>query len=167
MAEFKTVGDRLTVTGRLDASAEPELTSHGRKLLEGGAETVELDLSRVEQIASVCIGSIVALWIDLRPAGIRLKIIPSPAVKRVLELTGLAGVFARAARPRPPEPAAREAESSIPEQPDAAEAEDSILDELDAAEAQDGVRDEPEDAEQSRPRKKPAAKHADFAADDE
>ena len=101
MAEFKIVGDRLTVVGPLDGSAQAELRSHCRKLLDGGAETVELDLSGVEHIASVCIGSIVAFWIDLRPAGIRLKIIPSPAVKRVLELTGLAGVFARAARPPP------------------------------------------------------------------
>ena len=154
MAEFKTIGDRLTIAGPLDASAEPELRSHCRKLLDSGAETVELDLSRVEEIASACVGSIVAFWIHLRPAGIRLKITPSPAVKRVLELTGLAGVFARAARPPPPEPAAREAKSSVPQEPDAAEAED-------------GVRDEPEDARQSRPRKKRSAKHADFAADDE
>jgi anti-anti-sigma factor len=106
MAEFKTVGERLTIVGPLDGSAQAELRSHCRKLLDSGAKTVELDLSRVEQIASVCIGSIVAFWIDLRPAGIRLKIMPSPAVKRVLELTGLADVFARAARQNPPGPAA-------------------------------------------------------------
>ncbi len=101
MAEFKIIGDRLTIVGPLDGPAQAELRSHCRQLLEGGAETVELDLSGVEHIASVCIGSIVAFWVDLRPAGIRLKIIPSPAVKKVLELTGLTGVFARAARPPP------------------------------------------------------------------
>jgi anti-anti-sigma factor len=98
MAEFRTVGERLTIVGSLDGSAQAELRSHCQELLDSDAETVELDLARVDQISSVCIGSIVAFWVDLRPAGRRLRIVPSPAVKKVLEMTGLAAVFAKAAK---------------------------------------------------------------------
>jgi len=39
-------------------------------------------------LSSMCIGTLVALWIDLREAGRRGKIIPSRPVMRALELAG-------------------------------------------------------------------------------
>jgi anti-anti-sigma factor len=103
VAEFKIAGGQLTVTGRLDSADEDELRERLGELFDSGAETISVDLSKLEGISSLCIGSLVALWIDLREAGKRLKIRPSPAVKRMFDLSGLADVFAGAGARRRPE----------------------------------------------------------------
>ena len=100
MAEFDRRDDGLTVTGPLDAESESKLRRHLNVLLGEEAETVAIDLSKVNSISSVCVGQLVAFWIDLRPAGRRMKLVPSPAVRKVLDMTGLTGVFARAASER-------------------------------------------------------------------
>jgi len=113
MAEFDRGDDGLVVTGSLDGDSESKLRRHLQVLLSSEAETVTIDLSKVDFISSVCVGSLVAFWVDLRPAGRRMKIAPSPAVRKVLDMTGLSGVFAKAAtarRPAPKRPSSKHAE---------------------------------------------------------
>ena len=95
MAEFKLSSSRLVVRGDLDEDDEIEMRECCRELLERGTDPVTVDLSKAGRIASVCIGTLVAFWIDLREAGREGKIVPSPSVMRVLEMTGLAGVLLR------------------------------------------------------------------------
>ena len=95
MAEFRLHGSRLIVRGDLDEDAEVEMRCGCRELLDRDAETLTVDLSRAGRTASTCIGALVAFWIDLREAGRRGKIVPSPSVMHELEVTGLAGVLLR------------------------------------------------------------------------
>lgn len=93
MAIFKVTEGRLTVSGILDSDSEAQLRDGFEKLVAGGAETVTVDLSEVELITSICIGALVVLWIDLTAAGKRAELITSPAVKKVLDMTGLSAVL--------------------------------------------------------------------------
>ena len=95
MASFNLSGDRLTASGILDADAQDQLRCNCEKLLAGDAEVVTVDLSEVDVITSVCVGTLVALWIDLRSAGRRAKLKASPGVRKVLEMTGLIPVLMR------------------------------------------------------------------------
>ncbi len=95
MAEFKLSGSRLVIRGDLDHDFEAEMRDCCRELVEGDSDAVTVDLSKVGSVTSGCIGVLVGLWVDLRDAGRRGKIVPSPSVVRVLELTGLAGVLLR------------------------------------------------------------------------
>ena len=106
MAEFDRDDDGLSVTGSLDGDSVGKLRRHLQVLLGGDAETVTIDLSKVDFVSSTCVGSLVAFWIDLRPSGRRMKVAPSPAVRKVLDMTGLSGVFAKAASAKKPPPAA-------------------------------------------------------------
>ena len=94
MAELSLSTDRLAASGILDVHVEPELRIHCRKLLESGAKDVTIDLSRVETISSICIGTLVATWIDLRSEGRRMTLVASPGVKRILDMTGLSTLLA-------------------------------------------------------------------------
>ena len=87
MADLKLSGSRLVVRGDLDDSC--------RELFEGSSGAVTVDLSKVARVTSTSVGILLGLWIDLRDAGRSGKIVPSPAVVRVLELTGLAAVLLR------------------------------------------------------------------------
>ena len=93
MASFSFSGDRLTASGILDADAQDQLSINCEKLLAGDAEAVTVDLSEVDVITSVCVGTLVALWIDLRSAGRRVKLKASPGVRKVLDMTGLTAVL--------------------------------------------------------------------------
>jgi anti-anti-sigma factor len=105
MAEFERSDDGLVVEGPLDIEAAPKLGRHLKVLLDSDAEVLTLDLSKVKYISSICVGSLVAFWVDLRPAGRRMKVAPSPAVRKVFDMVGLSGVFAKAASVRKPPPA--------------------------------------------------------------
>ena len=104
MARFELTGDRLKITGILDTSAEVQLRDGLQKLLDSGAEVVTVDLSEVKMITSVCIGALVVLWIDLCEAGRRGKLLTSPSVKKVLDMTGLTTVLMDTAGLAPPGP---------------------------------------------------------------
>ena len=93
MASFNLSGDRLTASGILDADAQNQLSCSCEGLLAGDAEVVTVDLSEVDVITSVCVGTLVALWIDLRSAGRRGKLETSPGVRKVLDMTGLIPVL--------------------------------------------------------------------------
>jgi anti-anti-sigma factor len=106
MVEFDRTEGRLVVAGSLDGDAEAKLRRHLQVLLDADADTVTLDLSKVDFISSVCVGALVAFWIDLRPKGRRMKVAPSAAVRKVLDMTGLSSVFAKAASARKSQPEA-------------------------------------------------------------
>ncbi len=95
MAELRLSGSRLIVRGDLDEDAEFEMRDRCRELLAGGSGPVTVDLSKAGAMSSMCIGTLVALWIDLREAGRSGKIVPSPSVMRMLEMTGLDAVLLR------------------------------------------------------------------------
>jgi hypothetical protein len=50
-------------------------------------------MTNVSEVASLCIGVLATLWIDLSVTGRRFELIPSSRVKRVLDLSGLSHVF--------------------------------------------------------------------------
>jgi len=93
MASFESTGTCLKVSGILDGEAEVPLRAQLQKLIESGEKSLELDLSDVESITSICIGALVAFWIDLSEAGGKLKFSSSEQVKRVLDMTGLTSVL--------------------------------------------------------------------------
>ncbi len=104
MAGFELSEGRLTLSGVLDSDAEGQLRDALRRLLDGGAQVVTVDLSRVEMITSVCVGALVVLWIDLCAAGRQVQFATSPAVKKVLDTTGLTNVLMGDAGGERPEP---------------------------------------------------------------
>ncbi len=104
MATFELSGHRLKISGILDTSAEAQLRDGLQRLLESGADVVTTDLTGVEMITSVCIGALVVLWIDLCEAGRRGKLLTSPSVKKVLDMTGLTTVLMDTAGLAPPGP---------------------------------------------------------------
>ena len=93
MAELRLSGSRLIVRGNLDEDAEFEMRDRCRELLTGSSGPVTVDLSKAGGMSSMCIGTLVALWIDLREAGRAGKIVPSPSVMRMFEMTGLDAVL--------------------------------------------------------------------------
>ena len=89
MSDFELDGNRLKVSGDLEAMQETELREHCATLFLEAGETVRIDLTQVESISSVCIGALVTLWIDLCAAGRRIELKASPAVEKVLNMAGL------------------------------------------------------------------------------
>jgi anti-anti-sigma factor len=97
MASIRVSGSVLAVTGSLDEGAEADLRRRCREVLGSGAEVVTVDLTGVDMITSVCIGALLVLWMDLRSEGRSAKLLPSPRVKKVLDMVGLASVLAAGA----------------------------------------------------------------------
>jgi anti-anti-sigma factor len=93
MASFELSGSTLKVSGVLDGDAESVLRSKLQKLAATGAQVVELNLTKVESITSICIGALVASWIDLNDSKRSMKLSASAPVKRVLDMTGLTSVL--------------------------------------------------------------------------
>ena len=89
MARFDLSADQLAVTGDLDSDAEVGFKGALQKLFESGAEVVTVNLSEVTAISSVCVGALVVLWVDLCSDRRRVRLVASPPVKKVLDMTGL------------------------------------------------------------------------------
>ena len=98
MAEYDLVEERLQVGGRLDDNDEEEFRRWCLDVFLSGADAVTVDLSGVERICSRCVGTLVTLWIDLRAVERGLRLTTSPAVKKVLDLSGLSTVLLAGAR---------------------------------------------------------------------
>jgi anti-anti-sigma factor len=81
----------LTVTGELDAASFTQLRRHLNECFSDGCKDVTIDLSGVTFIDSAGIGVIVGAMRQLNERRGRLTLAqPSPAVRKVLEITGLA-----------------------------------------------------------------------------
>jgi anti-sigma B factor antagonist len=85
----------VTLAGELDMSAtfwlEPEL----ERATEGeDVSSLVMDMERVHFMDSAALGLLLATQARLQGAGIRLVVAnPSPAVRRILEVTGTADVL--------------------------------------------------------------------------
>jgi anti-anti-sigma factor len=90
MASFFLDGDRLSISGHLGGEDEQELKDQAATLMKIPDKEVTIDLSAATGISSICIGVLVATWLDLRAAGKRMELHTSAEVRRVLDLTGLA-----------------------------------------------------------------------------
>jgi stage II sporulation protein AA (anti-sigma F factor antagonist) len=85
----------VRLSGDLDMAIVPELRSKLDSALDGGCDSVVLDLSKVVYADSSALGLLV--WLDhrLRPSGGRLVLAgATPDVARILELSGLVTVAA-------------------------------------------------------------------------
>ena len=78
----------VTVRGELDAFSQPELRGPLMQLIDDGF-TVDIDMADVAFIDSSGLGVLIAAWkaCDLTGRGVAV-LNPSPAVHRLLEITG-------------------------------------------------------------------------------
>ena len=88
MAQFELDRCGLKITGELRERDYKELEEWCRRLSETEAQVVQVDVSAVQRIHSSCLATLVSLQLALREAGRRLRLIPSPAVEKVLKLGG-------------------------------------------------------------------------------
>ena len=77
---------------RLDAGGAQRFREEALGLIPAGAAEVEIDLSRVEFVDSSGLGALVGIRKRLGEGRVILSGLGRP-VRRVLEVTGLAGVF--------------------------------------------------------------------------
>src|SRR4051794_10747448 len=77
---------RMTVAGELDLESSPRLRDHLELSLSDHAEIVVLDLAEVSFIDSTGLRALIDAASE---DGSRLRMIPNPALLRLLDLTGL------------------------------------------------------------------------------
>ena len=84
----------IEVSGQIDLYAAPEFKQHTRDVIDGGAKRVIVDLSGVEFMDSTGLGVLVGALKRLRSAqGTLALVVTDYDIERMLELTGLDGVF--------------------------------------------------------------------------
>jgi anti-anti-sigma factor len=77
---------RVTVTGDLDLVTAPRLREHMGAQLEGRAEIILLDLAEVSFVDSTGLHALLDAAARDRD---RLRVVPSPALLRLLDIAGL------------------------------------------------------------------------------
>jgi anti-sigma B factor antagonist len=83
----------LSVTGEVDLATSPELQNALDTALEGSTEVV-IDLSQVTFLDSTGLGVLVRAHRRAGEQGARLRLVVTEStVRRVIDVTGLAGVF--------------------------------------------------------------------------
>jgi anti-sigma B factor antagonist len=86
-------GARIVLAGAFDLAQRPRVTELFESV--GDDPIVALDLERTTYLDSITLGCIIRLNGDLVDRGGRLFVTGvSPVVKRILDVTGLSGVFA-------------------------------------------------------------------------
>jgi anti-sigma B factor antagonist len=84
----------LVLFGEVDLHAAPELRTRLTAAIEGGADYLVLDLSRVTFMDSMALGILLGAMKRLRPAGGELRLVaPAPDLRRIFEITLLDQVF--------------------------------------------------------------------------
>ena len=94
-AAVEVRGECLVASGALDSRVRDAFSGGLGELLKTNAPVVTVDLTHADSISSICVGALVALWIDLRTQGRSMHLQASPAVLRTLDLTGLTSVLMR------------------------------------------------------------------------
>jgi anti-sigma B factor antagonist len=93
----------ITVRGEVDLASAPQLAGAMSELIDRGHTRVAVDLGAVEFIDSTGLGVLVGSLRRLREGGGDLVLrAASPAVVRILELTGLDGLLPLANAGSPP-----------------------------------------------------------------
>jgi anti-sigma B factor antagonist len=86
----------LLISGELDVATAAELRGAGEQAIAAGSQTLVLDLSDVTFLDSSGLGALIAIRNASLAAGCALVLLhPSDRVNKVLELSGLTGVFDR------------------------------------------------------------------------
>ncbi len=84
----------ITVRGEVDMSTAPELQGTLSRLLDEGRTNIVVDLEGVEFLDSTGLGVMVGAHKRLLRSGERLALVCTQrSIRRVLDITGLAGVF--------------------------------------------------------------------------
>lgn len=84
----------IEVAGQIDLYAAPEFKQRTREVIDAGAKRVIVDLSGVEFMDSTGLGVLVGALKRLRSAqGTLALVVTDYDIERMLELTGLDGVF--------------------------------------------------------------------------
>jgi anti-sigma B factor antagonist len=94
----------VAVSGELDLATRPRLDRAVQDVLAARPWHLNIDLAAVTFCGSAGLQALLVLHRAAGDAGIRMAVQPSPAIRRLLEITGLADVFpivTRAAEPAP------------------------------------------------------------------
>src|SRR3954452_17444203 len=94
--ERQQEGDRFTlgVTGEADVDTAPALRGALLELIDDGARHIAIDLGGTEFLDSTALGVLVGAMKRLKAIGGSLTVrSPSPRVRQIIDLTGLAGTF--------------------------------------------------------------------------
>lgn len=84
----------VDLVGELDVYQAPRLRERLEALVASGANSLVLNLTRVEYIDSTGLGTLVALRKLAIARGGELRLLcPNPSIRRVFEITGLLTVF--------------------------------------------------------------------------
>jgi anti-anti-sigma factor len=84
-------GVLVTLFGELDTASAPVLRDCLAHLVDTGATNLEVDVSGLAFIDSTGLTVLMEQWHRLRPLGGSLALLsPAPAIRRVLDVTGLA-----------------------------------------------------------------------------
>ncbi len=84
----------LTVVGEIDLYTAPRLQAEFTRLLETGPDRVVIDMSGVEFCDSTGMNVLLSALKRMRERGGRLEVAsPRPAVRKILQVTGLDSVF--------------------------------------------------------------------------
>ena len=87
-------GAVIRVSGEVDIQTSPVLEERLRAVLDQGHATVAVNLADVSFLDSTGLSVLVAALQRCRAAGGGLRLLsPQPNVRRVLDITGLAGTF--------------------------------------------------------------------------
>ncbi len=88
----------LRLVGELDVATSGELRAHLEPALAGTVRGVVLDLEEVAFVDSSALRELIRVQAAVQAGeGVVVLVAPRPAVQRLLELTGTAELFARAA----------------------------------------------------------------------
>jgi anti-sigma B factor antagonist len=83
----------LTVSGELDLGSAPRLRDAAVSHLLAGHQRLVLDLSGVELLDSVGLGTVVAVFKRARSLGTAMSVVATGRARRPFELTGLDAVI--------------------------------------------------------------------------
>lgn len=84
----------LDVHGEADVETAPALRNALLELMDDGAREIRIDLGGTEFLDSTALGVLVGALKRLRAIGGSLTVLsPSPRVRQIIDLTGLAGTF--------------------------------------------------------------------------
>lgn len=84
----------IELEGEVDVYTAPQLKQQIISILEGGAKTLAINLTKVDYLDSTALGVLIGGLKRMREKdGNMVLICPSPRIRRVFEITGLDKIF--------------------------------------------------------------------------
>ena len=93
MSEFVVESGKLTVRTDLAEERVDEFDAACTRMRDETDGDFVVDMTGVGYMCSRAVGVLATLWMDLAMSGRRFRIVPSPQVKRLLDMGGLTTVF--------------------------------------------------------------------------